>query len=312
MHWLIYGRRSRDAGWISVCALMVLAGDPLAAYEEQIRTESRYLAGQIAEKGKTAAAVIDFTDLDGAVTHLGRFMAEELSVALAGDARSFRVVDRTHIRSLLKEHKLSSSGLIDPDTARELGRIAGVDTLLTGTITPLGDSMRLSIKVLDSETAQVIASSSCNIPKTQAIDSLLRRGVATSGLGGSPRSSSTGSVSGPTVERQGILFSLQGCQRSNETVTCHLSLTNQAQDQTVYFSGNSTRVFDPFGNELYTSRLRLGSATHKRRVYRTLVRSVPINASAVFEGLAPEIRRLTLIEFDFESFTIQFKDVPIS
>ena len=176
MYWL-NKRRTRTVGWWC-CAFGVaaLTADPLSAYEAQIRTESRYLAGQIAEKGKTAAAVIDFTDLDGAVTHLGRFMAVELSVALAGDARSFRVVDRTHIRSLLKEHKLSSSGLIDPETARELGRIAGVDTLLTGTITPLGDSVRLSIKVLDSETAQVIASSSCNVAKTQAIDSLLRRG----------------------------------------------------------------------------------------------------------------------------------------
>lgn len=313
MHAQMTRRRRPAAPWVLGCLLTALVATSATAYEDQIRSESRYLAGQIAERGKTAAAVIDFTDLDGAVTHLGRFLAEEMSVALANDARSFRVVDRTHIRSLLKEHKLSSSGLIDPETARQLGRIAGVDALITGVVTPLGDSMRLSIKVLDSDSAQVIASSSFNVAKTQAIDSLLRKGVASSySGGGSGGGGGTTVPSGAKVERQGIVFALQGCQRSNETVHCHLVLTNQAQDQQVSIRGNSTRVFDHFGNEIYSSRIALGSESGTRWVHRDLVRGVPIKASATFEGLAQEVRRLTLVEFDFYSFTIQFKDVPIS
>ena len=100
-------RRRRGWNAYQVLALVmfwiVLAGGPALAFETQIREEARYIAGKIAERGKTAVAVVDFTDLDGAVTHLGRFMAEELSVALAGASRSFRVVDRSHIRSLLQE-----------------------------------------------------------------------------------------------------------------------------------------------------------------------------------------------------------------
>lgn len=290
-----------------------LVASPLGAYETQLRDEARYLGGQIAEKGKAAVAVIDFTDLDGAVTHLGRFMAEELAVAMATHARSFRVVDRNHIRSLLKEHKLAGDGLIDPATARELGRIAGVDALITATITPLGDSVRLSIKVLDSETAQVIASSSCNIAKTMAIDTLLRRGVASSGGGGF--SAGPAPSSGPSsskVEKEGFLFELQSCQRSNETVTCHLVITNKSTDQQLHFYGDKSRVFDSFGNECYAAKIHLGSDSSSWKLHRTLVRNIPINASAGFEGIAWEIRRLTLVEFSFRSFTVQFKDVPIS
>lgn len=304
--------RPRTPGWLRTWVIVALAAAPLAAYEEQIRTESRYLAGEIAGRGKTAVAVVDFTDLDGAVTHLGRFMAEEMSVAIAKEARSFRVVDRTHILSLLKEHKLAASGLIDPDTARELGRIVGVDTLVTGTITPLGDSVRLSIKAIDSENAQVIASTSCDISKTQAIESLQRRGVASTGGGGSvPGSMTVSSPTSPTVERQGIIFSLQGCQRSGETIICYLVITNQAQDRNLELRTDSTRIFDHFGNEFYASQVRLGSANDYNRVWRDLVRNIPINASAVFEGLAPEVQRVTLVEFDLREFTIQFKDVPI-
>lgn len=293
-------------------AWLALMAVPLAAYESQIRDESRYLAGQIAERGKTAVAVIDFTDLDGAVTHLGRFLAEELSVALATDARSFRVVDRNHIRSLLKEHKMAADGLIDPQTARELGRIAGVDTLITASITPLGDSVRLSIKVLDSESAQVIASSSCNIAKTQAIDSLLRRGVAISS-GSSLASGPTPSqLSGSSVEKERIVFTLQKCQRRSGTVTCFLTLLNNGQDRNVTLRKGSTRVIDAFGNEIYTNQFRLGSSSASMFTNRVVVRGVPMSASVDFEGVSFELRRLALVEFDFSNFTVQFKDVPIS
>ncbi len=35
-----------------------------------------------------------------------------------------KVIDRTHLKAILHEHKLASTGLIDPQTARQLGRIA--------------------------------------------------------------------------------------------------------------------------------------------------------------------------------------------
>lgn len=311
----IYRRRR---GWNAYQVLflvmfwIVFAGGPALAFETQIREEARYIAGKIAERGKTAVAVVDFTDLDGAVTHLGRFMAEELSVALAGASRSFRVVDRSHIRSLLQEHKLAASGLIDEKTARELGRIAGVDTLITATLTPLGDTIRLSIKVLDSENAQVLASSSCGIPKTQAVDLLLQRGVAGPSGGGGPAIAPN---SARIADRGQLRFTLQGCARSSDLVTCHFLLTNRGSDANIDLLLRDTRLFDSHGNEVYSSLVSLGSTRHAFRSLRlsaVLVRDVPMRGSAEFEGLPPETRRLTLVEFGFDDFTIQFKDVPIS
>jgi hypothetical protein len=37
--------------------------------------------------------------------------------------------------------KLASSGIIDPATARKLGEVAGVDCLVSGSLTLLGDSV---------------------------------------------------------------------------------------------------------------------------------------------------------------------------
>jgi hypothetical protein len=96
------------------------------AYEHEIKSISSSISDSIAKSGKKRIAVVDFTDLQGNVTELGRFLAEELSIDLTNTARGFVLIDRTHLKTLLKEHKLSISGLVDPATAKKLGQIAGV------------------------------------------------------------------------------------------------------------------------------------------------------------------------------------------
>lgn len=153
---------------------------PLAlAYEEEIKGITADMAGKIADARMKTIAVADFTDLQGNVTELGRFLAEEFSVSLAGAGTHFEVVDRIHLKSIIRENKLSATGLIDPKTARQLGKIAGVQALITGTVTPFGDNVRVAVKILDTETAKIIGASTANIAKTKAIDELLARGIET-------------------------------------------------------------------------------------------------------------------------------------
>ena len=58
--------------------------------------------------------MVDFTDLQGNVTELGRFLAEELSITLSESEKGFEIVDRTHLKAILQENKLSTTGLMDP------------------------------------------------------------------------------------------------------------------------------------------------------------------------------------------------------
>src|SRR5437899_296918 len=52
--------------------------------------------------GKKTVAVVDFTDLQGNVTELGRYLAEEFSTALVEEPRSFDVIDRIHLKVILQ------------------------------------------------------------------------------------------------------------------------------------------------------------------------------------------------------------------
>lgn len=49
-------------------------------------------------------------------------------------ANGFKVVERAQLESVLKEHHISVSGYLSPETTREIGRILGVDALLIGEV----------------------------------------------------------------------------------------------------------------------------------------------------------------------------------
>ena len=204
------------------------------AYEREIKSLSVAMAENIANAGKKMIAVVDFTDLQGNVTELGRFLAEEFSIALAGAGKGFEVVDRTHLKSIIAEHKLSSTGIIDPQTARKLGQIAGVEAIITGTITPFGDSVRLSVKVLATDTAKIIAASSGDIAKTKAIEELLLRGIET-GQTPSPQASPTSYVSssGSSISKKigDMVVTMKKIMVSRGQVTVILDLYNQSGEK---------------------------------------------------------------------------------
>ena len=93
---------------------------------QDVKDLSPQLSSAITKSGRKTVAVVDFTDLQGCVTEFGRFLAEEFSVALATGSGGFEVIDRTNLKTLLQEHKLAATGIIDPQTARKVGEIAGV------------------------------------------------------------------------------------------------------------------------------------------------------------------------------------------
>ncbi len=251
MHKVLFGL------FISLTFLLSIFNNTMA-YEKEIKSLSSSMAEDIAKAGKKMIAVVDFTDLQGNVTELGRFLAEEFSVALAGAGKGFEVVDRTHLKSIIAEHKLSSTGVIDPQTARKLGQIAGVDALITGTITPFGDSVRISVKILDTATAKVIGASSGDIAKTKAIEELLARGIETSQLSSSqaPTISYVPSIGSTKSKKVGdMVITVKRITVSKGEVTAALDFLNQSDkelklkiDYDVNLRDEKGNTFDNRGN----------------------------------------------------------------
>lgn len=148
------------------------------AYEPELRALGTGLLAKIEVTNQKSATVLDFTDLQGAPTELGRFLAQELSDQLVSAAKKISFVDRGNLQHLLRENKLSVEGLINPESSRKLGKLIGIDTLVFGTTTPIGNRIRLSVRVVNVETGKIVATEAANIPLTGGLGELYNRGVA--------------------------------------------------------------------------------------------------------------------------------------
>ncbi len=294
---------------------LLLLGLPLDtfAYEEQIDSLAEELLLEIEKDDDRTIAVVDFSDLRGDITDLGRFLAEELSTVLAEKASRVQVVDRMHLNRIIQEQKLGTTGLLDPETVRQVGQFAGVDLLVTGTLTPFGESIRVAVKILGVETAKVVGASRVNLPKTKAIADLQDSKVA--GVGQDDKAPGTEPVEAasqagrrkidkPLQVQEGaqFRFELQGCSIGGTTLTCILQVTNQGADVRlqVFGGGDSeTKVFDNQGDEYIASTVKLGDAYAARRrlgVSKTLLSRIPVELKITFEGLNPEAKSIALLQ----------------
>jgi len=174
--------------------------------DREITGLSDKLSKALVSKGRKKVAPIDFVDLQGRPTELGRFLAEQLSVELV-NAEGISVVDRANIKSILAEHKLTEEGLVKPENAKQLGQFAGIDAFLIGTVTPMDDTVVLTVKAVSTETAEVIAAGKASFKKTSEIQQLLNRGVSANGSdkSGSPAATAFTATAPSAVEPNAIV-----------------------------------------------------------------------------------------------------------
>lgn len=82
----------------------------------------------------------------------------ELLQASLGAIPGVRLVERQKLDTIIAEQKLSLSGLVDPATAVQIGKLAGAQRLLTGSYLELGDQLNLQVRIVDTATGGVVGS----------------------------------------------------------------------------------------------------------------------------------------------------------
>jgi len=143
-------------------------------------------------KKKTKLAIIEFSDLGDNVNDLGRYLAEKLiSELFKLNSNGFSIIERRQLAKVLREQKLSTSGLIDAKAMQKVGNLLGVDAIVTGSITDLGNIIEINARVISVETGDVIGSASSQIPKVGNVTTLMSQN-SVKVTSGSTSSSSTG------------------------------------------------------------------------------------------------------------------------
>jgi len=153
-------------------------------FDDSIANLAGNVAAGISKSSSKKVSVVDFTDLQGHANELGRFVAEELSVALVNAGKGFSVMDRANLNRLLDEHKLTAQGLVNPENAKKLGQFSGVDAIVIGNVTAFETSVTITAKVISTETTEVIAAAKVSAPKSSEINQLIARSEAMAKSGG--------------------------------------------------------------------------------------------------------------------------------
>jgi len=157
-----------------IVGLVLLSTLGYGNLDEAIDTMGKELQQNLISKKSKMIAVIDFNNLDNSVNNLGRHISEKLAIKLfrLNKDNSYTIVERGQLSKILKELKLSASGLVEPKTMKKIGKIYGVDTVISGSLTDLGNDIEIKVKALSVETGGMMGVSESKIPKTNMVKNL--------------------------------------------------------------------------------------------------------------------------------------------
>lgn len=159
-------------------------------------------------------AVVEFSDLSGNVSNLGRLLSEELITRLFATG-NYKVIERLLLNKAIAEHKLQLQGLVDPKSAKELGKILGVDAIVSGTIADVGNSMRVNARLISTETGEILS---------VAAVTMRRERLPLSGSGGDEQRTAP-KISGDKAELKEELSKLLEKKQEVEDIILDLSRT---------------------------------------------------------------------------------------
>lgn len=136
-----------------------------ARASEDIKGMAKAVAAAAAARQVKRVAVVPFTAPRGAGSFSGAVVSERLVIQLLARGE-LDLVERRFLDKILEEQRLGVFGIMDQDTVKALGKVLGVDAILTGTIVELkGERVEVNARLIHAETAQVLAADTANVAK---------------------------------------------------------------------------------------------------------------------------------------------------
>lgn len=298
--------------------------------EQRLGELSKEISDELTGNQKTTVAIAEFVDLDGKVTSFGKFLAEELVTRLY-KTKKLKVIERQRLDKVIAEQKLSLTDIIEASSAKRLGRILGVDAIVTGTISELGNNFRINARIINTETGELLAAAGVSVVKDQEVCSLINCGAQSALINRVETQSSTPKVqptpipsSSPRSTSTSIkndsnffTFELQKCRLSGTNVICDFMITNNDKDRTLDLA--TSVMFDDFNNEYYSRRSQLANSQGNRG-QAFLVSGVPAKARLTFENVSPNAATMTLLKLTCyvygdsrrgEKFFIEYRNISL-
>jgi len=297
---------------------------------------SHNMVKDLREQNSNKIAILEFPDLSGNYTFFGKYVAEELTVRLFS-TRRFEIVERQLLDEVLKEQNLGASGLIDAGSAAQIGKILGVDAIVTGTITDLGKNVRITARIIDAQTGSVYGVSAVTVEKDEHVQGLIDRDkppvITEPPLQVEPKPEI---VESPVVKEppppvpefgaalpylvvEGFHVQIKSCiRRPDNSLRVELVVTNrETMDREVQFLPTQSTMYDNFGNEYTPSSREIANKRETRLPLRhLLISDLPTHFALDFQQLSREAKSISRLNLslwtqDAGNFQVTFRNIQI-
>ena len=128
------------------------------------------IAREISEAGANLTnkkiAILPFSYADGrAAAKDGAIVSERITMRLIKQQK-FEVVERSMLDKVMGELKLQSTGMMDASSTQQLGKLLGVQAIVTGTLVEMqAGKIEVNARLIKTETAQAIGASQVDLEK---------------------------------------------------------------------------------------------------------------------------------------------------
>lgn len=302
------------------CFVFSLPLHAAADLDGGVKSLAEQIAKNMQTNNKKKIAVIEFSNLNRGVTEFGQFLAEELITQLfLVNVGKFDVVERQQLQKIIDEHHLGSSGLLDGAAMGKIGKILGVDAIVSGSITDLGNSVKINARLIAVDTGMVFAVAATDIPKVGTVTTLmstLAPNIGASHPAARPPAEAskkskdaepTGNPKKETRKRtevKGTEVELEDCKKSGDAIICELLVSSGNDDKDLYVfatygygSNLHSRIIDDQGMEYLSTRVSIGSKSNTEIVTHTFVSGVSTKVVLRFEKISARINTIALLEF---------------
>lgn len=130
----------------------------------------KMLARKIAAGAKSLEnrkiAILPFIHHDGS-TSSGSIIISERLITYISEFKSISVIERTLLNEVMKEHKLAETGIIDQATTKEIGKILGVEAIVTGTLINIENKLiEINARMIHTETGKILSAGRITVKRT--------------------------------------------------------------------------------------------------------------------------------------------------
>jgi len=300
----------------------------------QLNNLTNQMVRSLSQERKSKIAIMEFPDLHGNISEFGKFIPEELTTRLFM-TRKFEVLERQLLNKVLEEQNLGMSGLIDASSAARIGKVLGVDAIVTGTITDMGNMIRINARMIATETAGVFAVASVSIEKEPHIAAMMGR-FSTSPVQTTPTRPEAGippMQNQPTTPAEPRLqprpvpvakatldefeFEVVGASMtSDHRIIVDVLVTNTSNRDKEVTIKNETTLYDNLGQEFKYPFRRIGSKeasiySHLTHLY---ISNVPTRVSIEFRNIDPDAESVALLNLSLANLRgdVQFRNFRLN